>query len=119
MKKSRFKKRWPKRAKRPKTPPPTRPGCLHADELVRQIEILCLEVGLGLEVAIPYSTRGRKGLHWMFSYHGIRRILDYWPATGTVKILGDEIRKGPDGVRSPMEAFQLAKQILDDLINNK
>lgn len=50
--------------------------------------------------------------HWMFNDMSGRRILDYWPCTGTVCILAKEYRKGNTGVKSPQEALELAKKIL-------
>lgn len=79
----------------------------------QSIRLKAVEYGIYLDVRELKHGRRKVSYHWMFNDANKKRLLDYWTNTGTVRIRESEYRKGELGVKTPEEALEFAKSILD------
>ena len=86
-----------------------KPGCATALELLERIQKEAKGNGLAIKITVPVGKR-RPTLHWMFNdLKTGKRVLNYWPATGTwmTPTLGDgSIQRGR--CLEPQQAFDEA-----------
>lgn len=74
---------------------PMKPECSVVMAELPGVQRVAAENDIAIRTSVPVSAKGRGTLHVMFEHHR-RRLLDWWPATGTAIVHGQEKRTIPE-----------------------